>query len=63
MAAVCSVGSLSSMLALLSSSSDSAIGCWRRVEEGDVLLDAVLEDREVLLVEVGDVVVGARRSP
>ena len=32
-AAICSVGSLSSMLALLSSSSDRAIGCGRRVKK------------------------------
>ena len=32
-AAVCSVGSFSSMLALLSSSRDNAIGCGRRLKK------------------------------
>ena len=49
-AAACSVGSLFSMLALLSSSMDSAIGFWRLREERQVLFDAVFEDQELVFL-------------
>ena len=54
MAASCAVSSLSSMLALVSSSSDSAIGRFERLKNVSSCLHAVLEDRERVAFEIGD---------
>ena len=45
------------MLALVSMSSDSAIGRLVRLKNDQILLGAVFEDREVVFGEIGDVVV------
>ena len=59
MAAVCSVSSLASMLALLSSKQRHRDRLGPAGEEDDVLLHAVLEDGEVGLLEVCQISIGA----
>ena len=59
MAASWAIGRRVSMLALVSSSRPSAIGRFVLVEKRHLLLDAVLEDLEIFLLQVGDV---ARRA-
>ena len=48
------------MLALVSTSSDERDRQVRAIEEGHVLLHAVLEDLEVLLPQIGEVVASPR---
>ena len=51
----------SSMLALLSSSSDSAIGCWRRVKNVTSCLTPSSKTEKSGCVEIGDVAGWRRR--